>query len=86
MDGLWKCGDRLANANILETTKHLILLLIEHHLTKLIVSECHCAMKNSGVSETLAHLRSKHWIIKGRNFVQKFIYQCVINFKSKCHV
>ena len=75
-DGLWRCNGRLSNANIPETTKQPILLLTEHHLTTLIVRECHNAVKHNSVSKTLAHLRSEYWII--RSFVKKLIHQCVV--------
>ena len=62
-DGLWRCNGQLSNPNIPETTKQPILLLTEHHLTTLIVHECHNAVKHNSVSKTLAHLRSEYWII-----------------------
>ena len=83
-DGLWRCNGRLSNANIPETTKQPILLLTEHHLTTLIVHEYHNAVKHNSVSETLAHLRSEYWIIRGRNFVRKLIHQCVVCRKIEC--
>ena len=37
----WQCGGRLANADILYSTKHPVLLLRDHPLTSMIVQEAH---------------------------------------------
>ena len=75
---LWKCGGRLQNARIPESAKHPILLNPKHHLTLLIVRDCHQATKHGGVKETLAHLRSSYWIVRGRNYIKKLIHRCAV--------
>ena len=77
-DGLWRCGGRLKNTNIPEATKHRILLDVRHHLTMLIVRDCHEVVNHGGVAETLAQLWSNYWIVRGRSFVRWLIFQCIV--------
>lgn len=51
---------------------------ILHHLTKLIVMDAHRRVLHDGVKETLTEIRSAYWLIRGRQFVRKLIYRCVI--------
>ena len=74
-NGLWRCGGRLENAGVPQTAKHLIFLL-KNHLTELIVKECHTRVMHSGVAATLTELRSKYWVVKGRQLV-KMLHECV---------
>ena len=59
-------------------TKHAILLNSKHHITTLIIKDCHEKVMHNGVKETLTQLRSKYWIVKGRLLVCKLVRQCVI--------
>ena len=56
--------------------KQPILLSQHHSLTKLIVESCHKRVLHGGVRETLAELRSKFWICKGRQLVKKILRGC----------
>lgn len=76
-DGLLRCRGRLGNTDLPYSTKHPILLNTKHHVTELIVRQCHLSVKHGGVKETLTELRSSYWIIRGRNFVRKLLRQCV---------
>ena len=51
--GLWRCGGRLANADIPYATKFPLLLSRRHHLTVLIVNDAHKRVLHNGVRETL---------------------------------
>ena len=44
-------------------------------------------MKHNGVSETLAELRSRYWIVHGRSFVKMILHRCVICrfFEGRAH-
>ena len=76
--GLLRCQGRLANADIPYETRYPVLLSPTHHLTTLIVKECHEQVKHNGVKETLTQLRSRYWVVKGRSLEWKLIYRCVI--------
>ena len=76
--GVWRCGGRLSNADLLQASKHPILLDNTHHLTVLVVRECHERVMHNGVQETLNQLRSKYWIVRGRSLVRKLLHQCLL--------
>lgn len=75
--GLWRCGGRLAHANIPYSTKYPLLLCRDHSLTTLIVSDAHRCVLHDGVRETLNQVRGKYWIVRGRSLVRKLIRCCV---------
>ena len=59
-------------------TIHPILLPRDHHITILIIQDCHERVMHNGTKETLLQLRSCFWVIKGRQLVKKLIQKCVI--------
>ncbi len=75
--GIWRCGGLLSNADIPFSTRHPILLPRGHNLTTLIVRSAHKRILHNGVKETLTELRSRYWIVKGRQLVKSVIYKCV---------
>ena len=75
---LWRCGGRLENADISDTAKSPILLNVAHYITRLIVTHAHESLMHSGVKDTLTQLRSRFWIVKGRQFVRKTLHKCMI--------
>ena len=58
-DGVWRCKGRLHNADIPYTTRYPALLPKNHHLTSLIIWDCHNKVMHNGVKETLCELRSR---------------------------
>lgn len=77
-NGLWRCGGRLANANIPYAAKHPLLLPRSHHFTALVVQDAHVRVAHDGVKETLTETRRKFWIVKGRSLVRSLIHRCVL--------
>ena len=75
-DGIWRCAGRLQNADLPDDGRHPIFLEKSHHLTTLVVWSCHARVMHGGVKETLTELRSKFWIVKGRQFVRTLISKC----------
>ena len=73
---LWRCTGRLTNAKVPYTTRHPIMLHRSDHITMLIVKEAHERVQHNGTKETLTEVRSKYWIVKGRQLVRKLIYRC----------
>ena len=49
----------------------------DHHLTFLEIQKCHMKVHHYGVKSTLAELRTKFWVPKGRQVVKKILSQCV---------
>ena len=75
---LWRCGGRLANADIPYSTKHPVLLPEDHSLTSMIVWEEHDHVRHIGVKETLTEIKTKFWIVKGQSLVRSVTYHCVV--------
>ena len=75
-NGILRCGGRLGNADLSELQKHLALLDANHHVTSLIVRACHERVHHNGVKETLTELRSRFWIVRGRQVVKKLLHEC----------
>ena len=73
-----RCKGRLQNSNLTYESKHPILLPKEHYVTKLIVRDCHKRVLHNGVRETLQELRTRFWIVKGRQLVRQLLHKCVL--------
>ena len=73
----WRCGGRLTKVNLPYVQTHSILLPTQHPLTVLIVKSAHDWTLHGGVKDTLTEVRSKCWLVKGRQFVKKIIHQLV---------
>ena len=77
-DGVWRCGGRLANAEIPYASRCPILLPADHPITPLIVRQAHERVMHNGVKETLVEVRTKYWIPRGRRVTRAIIHQCVV--------
>ena len=75
---LWRCGGRLHNTDLLYSAKHPFLLDKKHHFTVLVIRDAHYRVQHNGVRETLTEVRSKFWIIGGRNLVRSIIHSCIV--------
>ena len=76
-DDVLRCGGRLSHADLPYSVNHPILLDASHGFTMLVVRSCHESVMHDGVKETLTELRSKFWLVKGRQVVKKFLHGCV---------
>lgn len=77
-DGLLRVNGRLKlAANLSEDAKTPILLPKKHHITKLIIAYYH-ELKNheAGVNHILADIRTRFWIVHGREAVRAWEFQC----------
>ena len=72
-DGLLRCRSRLGNAPVPEESKFPILLPRDSYVTDLIVRNFHQQVLHSVI-------RSRFWIIRGRQFVKKILHKCAENF------
>lgn len=78
--GVWRCGGRLSNADIPYSAKHPALLHKSHYLTLLIIRDAHERVRHNGVKETLTEIRSRYWIVRGRQLVRQVLHKCIL-----CH-
>ena len=75
-DGLLRCKGRLNNSSLDIETRNPILIPRNHILANLIVKQSHENVLHNGVKETLMDLRSRFWIVKGRQLVKKIVHAC----------
>ena len=73
-----RCKGRLGNSPLQPSAKYPIWLPAKHHITRLIIRNCHQRMMHNGVRETLTELRSHYRIVKGRQIVRKEIHGCSV--------
>jgi len=59
-------------------SKYPIYLPREHRLTELIIIDFHKRSCHCGVKATLAELRTRFWVPKGRQQVKKIVSKCVV--------
>ena len=77
-EGILRCKGRFRNSDLEFNAKYPIIIPKEHRLTELIVQQCHKEIHHCGVRATLNRLRTKYWVVKGRQMVKKTIGNCVI--------
>ena len=76
IDGIIRCKGRLSKSSLDYEAKYPILLPRESYFTKLLILQCHEDVMHNGVKETLAQLRSRFWVVRGRQAVKKLIRPC----------
>ena len=76
--GVVRCQGRLGNSELTNSAKYPILLDTSHHFTTLVVWSCHNRIMHGGVKETLAELRSNFCVVRGRYFIRKLLFKCVV--------
>ena len=74
--GVIRCRGRIARADVPYEFKFPALLPRDHHVTELIIRNCHEQVYHDGVNETLAELRARFWIIKGRQKIKHSLRKC----------
>ena len=72
------CHGRLENSDLDLGAKYPMVLPRDNKLTELIVWDCHQRVHHCKVRSTLAELRSRFWVIKGRQYVKKVLKGCFI--------
>ena len=71
--GVMRCKRRIANADLPHETKFPALLPRDHYIVTLTARKAHERVHHSKVAATLAQLRTRFWIIRGRQFVKKLL-------------
>ena len=75
---IWRCGGRIQNADVSFSAQHPILLHKSHTLTTLLVRQAHERVMHGGLKSTLTELRSRYWIVKGRNVIKRILSSCKV--------
>ncbi len=76
-DGLLKVGGRLCDASAPCSVKHPVIIPKEHHLTKLLIADCHEKTEHQGKGLTKNEIRSRGFGITGVNRTVASFVQCV---------
>ena len=76
-EGLLRVGGRLVNAPFGDERKHPIILPYKHHVTDLIIRQCHESLGHMGQESVLSSLRETVWIVKGRSAVRRVNGRCM---------
>ncbi len=66
-DGLLKVGGRLCDASAPYSVKHPVIIPKEHHLTKLLIADCHEKTPHRGKGLTINEIRSRGFWMTGVN-------------------
>lgn len=70
-------GGRLRHASTRDDIRHPTILPPASRLTSLIIEAVHRPALHGGAQLTLAMLRQRHWVPKGRLLVRRVIHRCV---------
>lgn len=77
-DGVLKVGGRLSNSSLCHSLKHPVIIPKNHHITRLIIADCHEKVKHQGKGFTINEIRSKGFWIPGINrAVASYVHNCV---------
>ena len=77
-DGILRCQGRLLNSDLEDECRKPIILPREHQFTRLIIRDSHVRVHHGGVRATLADVRSRFWIPKGRQYVKRLLNKCTV--------
>ena len=77
-EGVLKCKGRLAESDLPEETRNPAVLPRENRLAELIIRKSHERVHHSGTRSTLAEVRTRYWIPKGRQKVKAVIGKCTL--------
>jgi hypothetical protein len=78
-DELLRLKGRFANTSLKHEEQHPVILRSKNnsYFTRLVILDAHEATLHHGVETTLAHIRRKFWIVKGRKSVKEGLRKCV---------
>lgn len=64
LEGVICVGGRLYRASLGLSAKHPMILPSEHHITDLIIKDCHKREGHMGTGRVLASIRQRFWILQ----------------------
>ncbi|XP_026054611.1 uncharacterized protein LOC113040501 [Carassius auratus] len=77
-EGVLKVGGRLCDASLPNSIKHPVIIPKDHHITKMIISQCHENVKHQGKGLTINEIRSQgYWIPGISRAVASHVHHCV---------
>jgi hypothetical protein len=79
-DGILKVNGRLEYAPLAESARHPVIISPDHHLASLSINQANVDAHHAGGDHTLATIRTKYYLLRGRRAVPKVIARC-----ASCH-
>ena len=76
-EGLLRVGGRLVSAPFGDKRKHPIILPYKHHVTNLIIKQCHENLSHMGQESVLPSFREMVWMVKVRSAVRRVLGRCM---------
>ncbi|XP_018577810.1 uncharacterized protein LOC108916094 [Anoplophora glabripennis] len=76
-DGLMRLGGRLQESELSYETQHPIILPKSSPWINKIITHTHEKLHHGGVNITLAEIRKKYWILRGRQKIKSILSRCV---------
>jgi hypothetical protein len=71
-----RVGGRLQASLLPDESKNPIILPIHEPLTEKLIMHYHTSHLHTGVAQTLANIRTKYWLIHGRQEVRRILHTC----------
>ncbi|XP_045026266.1 uncharacterized protein LOC123470255 [Daphnia magna] len=75
--GIIRVGGRLENAPISAEARHPAVLEPKHPLTRLFIRWAHISVARGRADRTLAEVRARYWVLKGREATKSVITTCL---------
>ncbi|XP_045031860.1 uncharacterized protein LOC116918548 [Daphnia magna] len=75
--GIIRVGGRLENAPISAEARHPAVLEPKHPLTRLFIRWAHISVAHGRADRTLAEVRARYWVLKGREATKSVITTCI---------
>ncbi|XP_045032722.1 uncharacterized protein LOC116934425 [Daphnia magna] len=75
--GIIRVGGRLENAPISAEARHPAVLEPKHPLTRLFIRWAHISVAHGRADRTLAEVRARYWVLKGREATKSVITTCL---------
>ncbi|XP_071132987.1 uncharacterized protein [Mytilus edulis] len=76
-NGIIRCKGRIQNSSIDENAKFPILLPKNHKLTDFVIMDAHLRNLQTGVGQTITHIRQSYWIPAIRQCVNSVLRKCI---------
>ena len=84
-EGLLRVGGQLVSAPFGDERKYPIILPYKHHVTDLIIKQCHENLGHMGQESVLSSLRETVWIVKERSAVRRVLGRCMTFHGREMH-
>ncbi|KMQ88090.1 hypothetical protein RF55_12480 [Lasius niger] len=76
-EGILRVGGRIKHAQLDFDQRHPIILPSDSRITYLVIDAAHRRTLHGGAQATLAAIRQRYWIPRGRQLVRRFIHRCL---------